>query len=113
MTRRPAATRSSRTDTIVGAMATTPITGSLWPDAQLDAMRHQQDPPADVLIAALFAGGQVDAVNQLMKTLSTNDVLPPASLPSSVRDFLTATQGLPAAMNRYNRHASDGTAEAP
>jgi len=76
-------------------MATRPVTGSLWPDTQLDAMRQQQDPPADALIAALFAGGQVDAVNQLMKTLSTNDVLPPESLPSSVRDFLTATQGLP------------------
>jgi PTH1 family peptidyl-tRNA hydrolase len=27
--------------------------------------------------------------------------------------IVVATQGLPAAMNRYNRHASDGTAEAP
>jgi hypothetical protein len=76
-------------------MATTTGAPSRWSDAQLDAMRHQQDPPADALVADLFAAGDVDAVNALMKTLSTNDVLPPESLPASVRDFLESTAPLP------------------
>jgi hypothetical protein len=76
-------------------MATTSGASLRWSDAQLDPMRHQQDPPADALVNDLFAAGEVGAVNQLMKTLSTNDVLPPDALPASVRDFLASTAALP------------------
>jgi hypothetical protein len=76
-------------------MATTTGAPSRWSDAQLEAMRQQQDPPADAVVAQLFATGEVDAVNALMKTLSTNDVLPPDSLPVSVRDFLESNAPLP------------------
>jgi hypothetical protein len=76
-------------------MATSTTAPTPWPDAQLDAMRQQQDPPADAVIADLFATGQVDAVNQLMKTLGTNDVLPPDALPPSVRAFLESTGAMP------------------
>jgi hypothetical protein len=66
-----------------------------WSDAQLDAMRQSQDPPADAVVAELFAGGQVDAVNQLMRVLIENDGLVPEALPPSVRDYLAASGALP------------------
>ena len=66
-----------------------------WSDAQLDAMRQTQDSVADPVVAALFAAGQVDAVNSLMKTLVENDGLPPAALPASVTAYLAATSALP------------------
>ena len=70
-------------------------TSARWNDAQLDAMRQTQDPVADPVVAALFAAGQVDAVNSLIKTLVENDGLPPAALPASVAAYLAATGGLP------------------
>ena len=70
-------------------------TPARWKDAQLDAMRQTQDSVADPVVAALFADGQVAAVNSLMKTLVENDGLPPAALPASVAAYLAATGGLP------------------
>ena len=70
-------------------------TPTRWNDAQLDAMRHTQDSVADPVVAALFAAGQVDSVNSLMKTLVENDGLPPGALPASVASYLAATGGLP------------------
>ena len=66
-----------------------------WNDAQLDAMRQTQDPVADPVVAALFAAGQVNAVNSLMQTLVENDGLPPDALPANVTAYLAATAGLP------------------
>src|SRR5260370_1916050 len=63
-------------------------TSTRWSDAQLDAMRQTQDAVADPVVAALFAAGQVDAVNSLMKTLVENDGLPPDALPPSVAPYL-------------------------
>jgi hypothetical protein len=70
-------------------------TPARWNDAQLDVMRQTEDPVADPVVAALFAAGQVDAINSLMKTLVENDGLPPAALPASVVAYLAATGGLP------------------
>ena len=70
-------------------------TPTRWNDAQLDAMRQAQDPVADPVVAALFAAGQVNAVNGLMQTLVENDGLPPDALPASVSAYLAATAGLP------------------
>ncbi len=70
-------------------------TSTRWSDAQLDAMRQTQDAVADPVVAALFAAGQVDAVNSLMKTLVENDGLPPDALPPSVAAYLSAISGLP------------------
>ena len=66
-----------------------------WNDAQLDAMRQAQDPVADPVVAAIFAAGQVNAVNSLMQTLVENDGLPPDVLPANVAAYLAATAGLP------------------
>ncbi len=70
-------------------------TPTRWNDAQLDAMRQSQDPVADPVVAALFAAGQVNAVNGLMRTLVENDGLPPQALPANVAAYLAATAGLP------------------
>ncbi len=40
-----------------------------WSDPLLNAMRQTQDPPADRVVASLFASREVAAVNQLMRTL--------------------------------------------
>jgi hypothetical protein len=76
-------------------MSTATVPDPRWSDAQLDAMRNLQDPPADSVVAGLFAAGEVDAVNTLMATLGANDDPPPGSLPASVRDYLTANSRLP------------------
>jgi hypothetical protein len=77
----------------MGAFTTAP--GTRWPDSQLDAMRQEQDPAADRLVAELFAEGKVDAVNQLMRVLVNNDGLPPEQLPAGVRDYLAGSGRLP------------------
>jgi hypothetical protein len=74
-----------------GTMTGVMDTPARWNDAQLDAMRHTQDSVADPVVAALFAGGQVESVNSLMKTLVENDGLPPGALPASVASYLAAT----------------------
>ena len=66
-----------------------------WTDEFLDEMREAGDPPADAAVAELFASGEVDAVNALMKTLVRNDGLPAEKLPHVVRDYLGATDDLP------------------
>lgn len=68
---------------------------SRWSDAELDAMRQTQDPPADGVVAELFAAGQVDSVNRLMTTLVDNDGLVPDALPPLVRDYLARSEQLP------------------
>src|ERR1039457_1725217 len=66
-----------------------------WNDAQLDAMRQTQDPVADPVVAAIFAAGQVNAVDSLLQTLVENDGLPPDALPANVAAYLAAPAGLP------------------
>jgi hypothetical protein len=73
--------------------ATSP--GQRWPDSLLDAMRQQQDPPADRLVAELFAAGQVESVNGLMRSLVENDGLAPEHLPANVREYLAGSGHLP------------------
>ncbi len=63
----------------------------------LEAMRQLGDPPADAVVADLFAGGAnvVKAVNYLMRDLVENDDIPSRALPRSVRDYFE-TSPLPA-----------------
>lgn len=63
----------------------------------LDAMRLVGDPPADALVEAIFAGGQIKAVQSFMAHRMTNDAPTPSSLPTGLRDFVkeTATEPLP------------------
>lgn len=71
-------------------MAETP-----WTDEFLDEMRKAGDPPADAVVAEIFAGDDVGAVNRLMKTLVRNDGVPTAKLPGVVREYLDSTDDLP------------------
>ena len=65
---------------------------ALWTDPFLDSMRQTGDPPADAVVAELFAGGAtvVQAVNYLMRDLVENDDLPSRALPQHVRDYFQA-----------------------
>lgn len=64
-------------------------------DAFLDPMRAIGDPVADEAVAAVFADGDVDAVNDLMATLVRATDPDPKGLPPSVRDYLDLTFELP------------------
>ena len=66
-----------------------------WSTEFLDSMRKQGDPEADAVIRALFAEGEVNAVNTLMETLVKNDGLPSPLLPKVVRDYLVETSKIP------------------
>lgn len=64
-----------------------------WTDTFLDGMREVGDPPADEVVATLFADGQVavDRVNVLLRALVENDDIPDPSLPRHVRDYFLAS----------------------
>lgn len=64
-------------------------------EEELRGLRQVGDPPADRLVAELYAAGQTAAVNRLLTSLLRNDQPPPASLPSSVSDFLAQSAALP------------------
>lgn len=62
-----------------------------WTPEFLDAMREVGDPPADAVVAELFAAGTnvVHAVNYLMRDLVENDDIPSRALPQHVREYFT------------------------
>lgn len=64
-------------------------------DTFLDEMRGVTDPPADEVVARLFADGGVDRVNALMRQLVENDAPIPPSLPEVARTYFSDTEGLP------------------
>lgn len=62
----------------------------------LDTLRSEGDPLADATIDALFACGEVGAVNRAMRALLENHSAPPPDLPPAMRDYLDRTSHLPA-----------------
>jgi hypothetical protein len=68
-----------------------------WSRKILDDKRGRCDPQADEAVGKLFAAGQIDAVNDMMKTLVRNEDIPVHSLPPVIRDYLDATGEVPAA----------------
>jgi ER-bound oxygenase mpaB/B'/Rubber oxygenase, catalytic domain len=68
---------------------------TLWTNELLDEARLAGDPRADRVVEELFREGTVDAVNDLMRTLVTNDGLPSELLPAVVRDYLASTSAPP------------------
>ena len=68
---------------------------STWSETTLDEMRRIGDPPADGVIAALTAAGQIDSANRLMRDLVRNDRLPPEDMPPLVREYFETTDDLP------------------
>lgn len=76
-------------------MATAAPPSSFWTDSLLDPMRQAGDPPADNVVAELFASGDIAPVNNLMKNLIVNEFPVPEDLPQVVRDYLAKTDALP------------------
>ncbi len=64
-----------------------------WSDDFLDAMRQQGDPVADETVRAIFALGDVDAVNRLLGTLLTGKI--PSDAPAPLIGYLDRTSALP------------------
>ncbi len=77
-------------------LAVTPSPGiERWPDSKLDAMREICDPAADDAVAQLFATGQVQAVNQMMRDLVANDGIPTENLPPVIQSYLAESGRMP------------------
>ena len=74
--------------------ATATSTANRWTDDYLNPWRQVMDPPADEAVRVVFESG-VGAVNELMRTLVTNDGVPADKLPQPVVDFLHAHDELP------------------
>ena len=67
-----------------------------WSDDRfLDGLRRQGDPQADAAIARVVAEGQKDAVGGIFKALRANDSPLPPDTPQALKDFMTASAGLP------------------
>lgn len=62
-----------------------------WSNAKLDPMRQVTDPPADDVIAAIFARGQVDAVNGLMNSIFRTTEPLPSGLPPEAAAYFSDT----------------------
>ena len=71
--------------------ATTDDFSSRWSDAVLDEARRRGDPPADAVVASLFADRGIDAVRGLMAQLVMDDAFVPEALPADLRAYLDAT----------------------
>jgi hypothetical protein len=65
--------------------------GSRWTDELLNEKRLQGDQLADDAVDELFKRGDVQAVNNLMRGLVSNDQLVPAGLPVEIQKYLAAT----------------------
>ncbi len=64
-------------------------------DSTLDAMRQMGDPPADLAVSSVFAGSEVTRVNELMRSLVTNEYPDPGTLPPAIQTYLAETNALP------------------
>lgn len=82
------------------------LAGGATANAFLDAMRLQQDDPADALAAAIFTAPDAQAVGEEIRTLIQQrnfygpDGQPSPQLPQVVREYLSATNALPSWADR-------------
>jgi ER-bound oxygenase mpaB/B'/Rubber oxygenase, catalytic domain len=65
--------------------------GSRWTDELLNQKRQQGDRLADDAVEELLQRGNVQAVNDLMRDLVSNDQLVPKNLPVEIQKYLAAT----------------------
>jgi len=65
--------------------------GSRWTDELLNKKRKQGDKLADDAVGELLKRGDVQAVNDLMRDLVSNDQLEPTGLPVEIQKYLAAT----------------------
>jgi hypothetical protein len=72
------------------------LANSKWSDDSfLDSLRRQGDPQADSAVAQMVADGQKDVVGTFFKTLRANDTPLPLDSPKPLKDFMSASAGLP------------------
>ncbi len=67
-----------------------------WSDEFLNTMRQTGDPPTDAAVAEIFALGQAERVNELLRDFDRNSEEVPADLPPLLRDFFVNQAVLPA-----------------
>src|SRR5690606_12090296 len=66
-----------------------------WTNQRLDELRQVGDEAADATVGELFANQGIEAVNELMRTLVTNDGLPSEELPTVISTYLANTAHVP------------------
>ena len=72
------------------------MANSKWSDDSfLDGLRRQGDPQADAAVAQVVADGQKELVGAFFKALRANDTPLPHDAPHPLKDFMSATAGLP------------------
>src|SRR4051812_4814750 len=81
------------TDSLTGRLF---MNAANWSDELLDTMRQTGDPPTDAAVAEIFALGQADRVNQLLRDFDRNSQEVPADLPPLLREFFERQATLPA-----------------
>src|SRR3984957_9257399 len=69
--------------------------GPRWTDELLNSKRGHGDRAADDVMKAVLKQGDVNAINDVLRTLVRNDQLVPASLPKDIRDYLAKNVALP------------------
>jgi uncharacterized protein (DUF2236 family) len=88
------------TDPVLSSDGVHPVPGppeeGRWTDAFLDRYRQIMDPLADELVRDVLASGEISSVNDLLGYLIANDGIVPRDMPPKVRDYLQATDILPA-----------------
>ena len=75
--------------------STSPSRGR-WTDEVLEPFRHMGEPVADGVIGKIFADNEVEAVNEIMKSIHSNAQIIPAEMPDSVEDYFNLTDDWPA-----------------
>ena len=89
--------------------STDAATGPWSDDTFLDTLRRSGDPAADAAIAALIADGGLAAAGAAFKFLRANDTPLPPEAPPALKDFMTASAGLPPGLD-LGRLANGGQA---
>ena len=69
---------------------------ALWTDAFLDAMRHERDGVAAAVVDAIYASGDLDAVNRVLVQLVRHGPALDAPLQQLIDTFFASTSALPA-----------------
>ena len=67
----------------------------VWTDEQLDELREIGDPVADDVVKVVFAEGEVDLVNELLRRLVRDRDPSPDGLPDEVAEYMAAGLTLP------------------
>jgi squalene cyclase len=67
-----------------------------WSSSVLEPLRRRTDPVADDVVAAIYAGADLTAVNALLVSILRNDDPVPPGLPAVAQDYFERTAELPA-----------------